>query len=152
MVDLLATILAVIAFGMTVFHFTKDIFDQRRRNESLRNDAIILCNDLKSILTGINDDDDEEVYEIDLSLETYFDNNAIRIQDIITESRKPQKLFTRKDKKLVALVKLLEWLMNEFHSKVSDEEERIRIWSKNIPEFHAKLSNSLNNKPKIITN
>ena len=104
-----------------------------------------ICRDLKAMLNDVNlSDGSEERYEVDLSLRSYFGDNRQKIQRVAEKLREVRTGFlSRKDKKMNAFGEFLEWTVNEFYRYDYDEEERIRIWSQNVPEFHSKMTKTL---------
>ena len=137
--------LAATAFSITV----GKLFYDYRRYKSGKEDALDetheICRDLKAILNDVNlSDGSEERYEVDLSLRSYFGDNRQKIQRVAEKLREARTgFFSRRDKKMNAFGEFLEWTVNEFYRYDYEEEERIRIWSQNVPEFHSKMTKTL---------
>ena len=104
-----------------------------------------ICRDLKAILNDVNlSDGSEERYEVDLSLRSYFGNNRQKIQRVAEKLRGARTgVLHKRDEKMNAFGEFLEWTVNEFYRYDYEEEERIRIWSQNVPEFHSKMTKTL---------
>ena len=104
-----------------------------------------ICRDLKAMLNDVNlSDGSEERYEVDLSLRSYFGDNRQKIQRVAEKLRGARTgVLHKRDEKMNAFGEFLEWTVNEFYRYDYEEEERIRIWSQNIPEFHSKMTKTL---------
>ena len=144
-------ILSIAAFTITI---TNLIYIHQKRTQ-IRKDVIketnMICMALKTILNDVelgndpkNAYDPEEAYEVDASLMSYFDNNMEKIQQLIIRLQDVRTGFlSKKDEKLGEFGDLLIWTINVFYRRQYEEDARIRIWSKNIPEFHKKMTKIL---------
>ena len=144
-------ILSITAFTITIANL---IYIHQKRTQ-IRKDVIkdinMICMDLKTILNDVelgsdpnNAYDPEEAYEVDASLMSYFDDNMAKIQQLIIRLQDVRTGFlSKKDEKLSEFGDLLSWTINVFYRRQYEEDERIRIWSKNIPEFHKKMTKTL---------
>ena len=62
----------------------------------------------------------------------------------------PQVWYFPKNQGLTDTGEMFEWLIRDFYDSTSDEEERIRIWSQNIPSFHSKYLHSFNKESTLM--
>ena len=139
------TFFAVTAFSITVGKLFYDYRRYKGSKEDALDETHEICRDLKAILNDVNlSDGSEERYEVDLSLRSYFGDNRQKIQRVAEKLREARTgFFSRRDKKMNAFGEFLEWTVNEFYRYDYEEEERIRIWSQNVPEFHSKMTKTL---------
>jgi len=126
------------------------LYNVKKTRDIMKHDAEMLCRDLKRILTDFDKDNEEELYEIDLSLTSYFKDNSLRIQELSIKLTQEQPWYYPKNNDLLIIGRMLEWMIRDFYNIVSEEEERIRIWSQNVPSFHSKYSDSFH-KESIMT-
>ena len=99
---------------------------------NLLRDAKLLCKNLRVILQDYDYNNEEEEYDVDLSLKSYFNDKHEKILDIANELRKRQSYFLSTDKKLYDIGDLLEWLVQDFYKIHDDEDIRIKRWSQMI--------------------
>ena len=132
--------LSISAFAITVLSQIRGLVHIRRKRKEMLEDACRIFGDLEVILNDVNSNDSEELYEVDLSLKSYFDDNEVKMQDLANRLHERQPWLYPKDQILPKIGDLLEWLIRDFYYMRQEEEERIRIWSRNIPEFHEKKS------------
>ena len=140
---LLSTIVLIIVIVQTGFSRYKI----KKTQDMLAADAEMLCRDLEAILTDFDKDNQEELYEIDLSLRSYFNDNSLTLRDLANKLTVRQVWWGSKNEQLIVIGEMLEWLIKDFYDGISDEEERIRVWSQNVPDFHSKYSKSFHSKP-----
>ena len=137
--------LGVAALGVAVGKIFYDRWRSGVNNGDVLDETRDICQDLKAILNDVNlSDGSEERYEVDLSLRSYFGDNRQKIQRVAEKLREARTgVLHKRDKKMNAFGEFLEWTVNEFYRYDYDEEERIRIWSQNVPEFHSKMTKTL---------
>lgn len=136
------SIIAIIAMVViSVVQIIFKIYNIKKIRDEMLDESEILCRDLKRILTDYDQDDEEERYEIDLSLISYFKDNSLKLESLARRLTEHQAWYYR-NPHLKQIGELLYWVINEFYDSTSDEEERIRIWSQNIPYFNSKYSDS----------
>ncbi len=124
------------------------LYSIRKTQNEMKEDALMFCRDLKRILTDFDKDNEEERYEVDLSLKSYFNDNTVKIRSLSERLSEHQSWYSKKPE-LKITSELLEWIIEDFYDNYSDEEERIRIWSQNIPAFHHKYLKSFPEKKHI---
>ncbi len=109
-------------------------------------EAKTICEDLKAILNDVVPSGDlEEYYDIDSSLHAYFHENQKKIKQLMYELENVKNWHrTKEGKQAKAFVDMLEWITGKFYRYDCDEEERIRIWTKNVQEFHSRMTKILN--------
>ena len=135
----LATIALIISLGMSALvalNMIRMFVNAKDAQRQLRKDAEDVLKNIDRIINDTNTYSDEEVYEVDLSLKSYFDENRVKIQDLANKLQARQPALSFKDRTLPELGKLLEWVIRDFYHADQDEEERIRIWSQNVPNYH----------------
>ena len=137
--------LSIIAFSITVIKLVYDSQKNKQVKKDLMEETNIICKDIKAILNDVDmDDDSEEIYEVDASLRSYFEDKGQQIQQVIIKLQDVRiGFFAKKDKKMIEWSTLLSWITNDLYRYNYDESERIRILSKNIPEFHTKMTKIL---------
>ena len=132
--------LSISAFTITILSQIRGLAHIRRKRKEMLEDSRIIFGDLEVILNDVNSNDNEELYEVDLSLKSYFDDNEVKMQDLANRLHERQPWLYPKDQTLPKIGDLLEWLIRDFYYMRQEEEERIRIWSRNIQAFHEKKS------------
>lgn len=134
-------VLSLITFSYMIHNIIK----HKNEDDELAKQSNTICKDLKAILNDVKlYDDSEERYEIDLSLKSYFNDNRTQIQTLVNNLRVARSGFlSKKNKKLNEFGDLLHWTIYDFYRFDYEEDERIRIWSKNIQKFHSKMTNAL---------
>ena len=132
--------LSVSAFTIMVLSQVHGFVDTRRRKRQMLEDSSGVFGDLDAIIGDVSSNGGEELYEVDLSLKSYFDDNEVRMQDLANRLHEGLPWPYPKDQTLSMSGDLLEWLMCDFYRSRREEEERIRIWSRNIRKFHEKKS------------
>ena len=129
-------VISVIALGLTVAVSIKEVVNLRDSRQKLRDDALEVLKELDHIINDANIHEDEGVYETDLSLKSYFQRNQVKIQTLANGLQERQTPLYPKDKTLPQLGELFEWMLRDFYCIHREEEERIRVWSQNIPDYY----------------
>ena len=120
-----------------------------RKGQNLIRSAKLLCYDLKRILNDFDENNEEEHYEIELSLHSYFKDNKRHLQKLADELLAVKPWYYSKDEILPKIGFMIKWLQEEFYNEDEEEDERIRVWSKNINIFNSKYD-TLFNSPKSL--
>lgn len=141
-------ILSSTAIVITISKLLYDINKSKQENKDIWNRTDVVCKKLKEILNDVDlSEDSEEPYEVDLSLQSYFEESRGEIIDLIKDLRALRTgVLHKTDKRAVAFGNVLEWTIKEFYRADYEEEERIRIWTKNMPEFHSRITELFNMK------
>ena len=137
----ISIIALVTMFVITITQLILKVYSIKKSRDMMLDEAEMLCRDLKRILTDCDKNNEEELYEIDLSLTSYFKDNSLKLESLADRLSKSQ-VWYYKNPILEQIGELLEWLLRDFYDGVSEEEERIRVWSQNIPKFHSKYLKS----------
>lgn len=135
--------LSILAIILSVFiPMLVIILQTTYRISELKKKITCLCKNLKSILDDVNPNNEEELYDIDSLLQTYFQENSVEIQRLINEINDRPLYLNVKRIDFKKTTDFLKWLF-EFYAIGQQEEERIRIWSQNIDNFHTRLNESV---------
>lgn len=130
-----------LTISMLIYNYTKN---KRIKDNTLKQTREV-CKYLKTTLNDVDlSDESEERYEVDLSLQTYFQEKRGDIQHLIEKLREIKTFWLKEDKQANEFGDVLAWTIKEFYLYDCEEEERIRIWTKNIDEFHTKMTKALN--------
>ena len=137
--------LSIFAFSITVIKLVYDSQKNKQIKKDLIEETNIICKEIKAILNDVNMNiDDEEIYEVDASLRSYFEDKRQQINQVIIRLQDVRIGFlSKKDKKMTEWGTFLDWILNELYHYDEDENERIRLLLKSIPEFHAKITKIL---------
>ncbi len=136
---------SIFAFSITVIKLVYDSQKNKQIKKDLIEETNIICKEIKAILNDVNMNiDDEEIYEVDASLRSYFEDKRQQINQVIIRLQDVRIGFlSKKDKKMTEWGTFLDWILNELYHYDEDENERIRLLLKSIPEFHAKITKIL---------
>ena len=132
----IALVFSVCVSALAVGNMVRASINAISAQRQLRDEAENVLKDIDRIINDTNVYSEEEVYEVDLSLKSYFDENRVKIQDLANRLQKRQPALSHKDRSLPKLGALLEWVIRDFYHVDQEEEERIRIWSQNVPNYH----------------
>ncbi len=138
----LAAFSLALVVASIIISFTLKIISIKKSNGEMLTGASILCKELDEIVNSLDTNDVDECYEAELSLRSYFHDNKSEFVDLIYKLKNHRSFFYRKNKSLLKISKLLEWIMNEFYLHEEEEDERIRIWSQNVDTFNHKYLKS----------
>ena len=137
---------AITATSLIILHVMK-IYNKKK---NLLDDGELICKDLHTILSrDVISDDEDEMYEVDLSLKSYFVDNNVKLQNLANEFYNFRTLFGRKDNTMNSIGGLFEWLIHNFYNINFEEEERIRIWAKNTTNFFNMYNDAFQYKKHI---
>ena len=128
-------IVAIVALGVSLAVVAAQIIKIQTNRKQMRNDVNDLLKEMDLILNDIDLDDKDALYDIDMSLRGYYEKHGSKIEGLVDQLHKSRTLFYRKDKSSRSHGEFLEWLMTKFYESNQEEEERIRVWSKNIPRY-----------------
>ncbi len=146
----LSVIAIVCMIAISTLQLMFKFYNIKKERDVMISEAKILCMDLKRILTDCDKDNEEEIYEIELSLASYFKDNSLRLKLLADKLAESQPWYY-KNSELKYIGKLLDWLISDFYDATSDEEERIRIWSQNVQGFHIRYSQSFHKESMTIS-
>lgn len=135
-VETIVLIISICVSSVAIGNMARMAINAKYAQRQLRKDAEDVLRDIDRIINDTNAYSDEEIYEVDLSLKSYFDENRVKIQELANRLQARQPALSFKDPSLPKLGKLLEWVLRDFYHINQEEEERIRIWSQNIQNYH----------------
>lgn len=128
-------IVAIVALLLSLFAVVAQIIKSHTSREQMRNDVNDLLKELDLILNGIELDDKDMLYDVDMSLRGYFEKHGPKIKGLAEQLHNSRTLLYRKNKSYRLHGEFLEWLITKFYESDQEEEERIRVWSNNIPRY-----------------
>ena len=147
MVDPIGLAGLIFAIGIPLSLHVATVY--KNKHDMIR-DAKIFCGDIHTILVDFNADNEDEEYDVDSSLRSYFNNKNTKLQNLADDLRKRNSYFGRTDQTLYSVGELLEWLIRDFYVLNYEEDERIRIWSQNRQHFFEQYYGIFNMKKSIV--
>lgn len=132
-----------LALLVLVWSLVFKIHHIKSERKKLHQESKHILYELKTILQDAYTDDEELLYEIDLSLGRYYGKNSaclISLHSRIQDRGNPWYYRDKKKLTLDDIADLLLWVAKDIYYPDYEEEERIRIWSQNVPEFFRRYS------------
>lgn len=145
---IIGVVLGVIAlFSPLITHIIK----VNRNKKQMINDAKMLCHDIYVALTDYDPNNNEEEYDVELVLRSYFKDKRTELLVLANKLKEKNTSYLHTtDNNLQRAGELLIWIIQDLYDyEINEEEIRIHRWSSLTQDFFIKY-NSVFDKKEVL--